>query len=60
MNAAIKDGILIINIPVQTPAPLSKSQKSRVIASTNGNVKLPNLVVNGKPVTIGLNAYIPA
>lgn len=60
MNAAIKDGMLIINIPVQTPAPLSKSRKSRVIASTNGNVKLPSLIVDGKTVTIGINAYIPA
>ncbi len=59
MNAQIKDGKLIIEIPVEaTPAP-SASGKTLVVATTRGNVKT-SVVVQGKPLTIGLNAYISA
>ncbi|MDR0532737.1 MAG: hypothetical protein LBH01_02160 [Verrucomicrobiales bacterium] len=47
---------LVVRLPLQEPAP-SKSGKSLVVASTNGNVQTSALV-DGKPVTIGLNAYI--
>jgi hypothetical protein len=58
MKAAIENGELVIRIPVQTPAP-SKTGKTLVVATTHGNVQSTALV-NGRPVTIGLNAYIKA
>lgn len=56
MKATIKDGKLIIEIELETPTP-SASGKTLVVASTRGNVTTA-VTVNGKPVIIGLNAYI--
>jgi len=56
MKAEIKDGSLIITIPLDTPKP-SASGKTLVVASTRGNIATA-ATVNGKPVIIGLNAYI--
>lgn len=60
MNARIQANKLIIEIDatVANP-PLSKSGKSRIVASTNGNLTT-NVMVDGKPVIIGLNAYVKA
>jgi len=58
MNATIKNNTLIIEIPLQDPKP-SASGKTFVVASTRGNLRT-SATVNGKPVTIGVNAYIPA
>lgn len=60
MNATIDKAKneLVIRMPLQAPTP-SKSGKTLVVASTLGNIKT-DLVVEGKPVTIGVNAYIPA
>lgn len=60
MKAIIKDGILTITISVNEQPPVSKSGKSRIVASSNGNVTLSNVKVDGKPLIIGLNAYIKA
>lgn len=49
---------LTIVIDTQEPEP-SASGKTLVIASTHGNVPT-DVIINGKPVTIGLNAYIKA
>lgn len=58
MKAELKDGNLIITIPadVTNPRP-SASGKTRIVASSNGNITT-NVLVNGKPVIIGINAYI--
>ena len=56
MNVEIKGNKLIIEIDLETPKP-SSSGKSLVVASTRGNV-VTSAHVDGKPVTIGLNAYI--
>lgn len=56
MKTEIKDNQLIITIDLQTPT-LSASGKTLVVASTRGNVTT-DLTIQGKPVTIGLNAYI--
>ena len=56
MKAEIKNGILTIEIEVGKPTP-SASGKTLVIASTHGNQPTA-AQVNGKPVIIGLNAYI--
>lgn len=59
MQAKIENGKLIIEIPVESaPAP-SASGKTLVVASTRGNLKT-SVMVQGKPLTIGLNAYISA
>ena len=56
MSAVIENGTLVIRIPMQTPAP-SSTGKTLVVATTSGN-KVTTAMVNGKPVTIGVNAYI--
>ena len=56
MKAEIKGNQLIITIDMQEPAP-SASGKTKVVASTHGNVAT-TATVNGKPVIVGLNAYI--
>jgi len=56
MEAKIEDGKLIIVIDLQEPTP-SASGKTLVVATTHGNV-VTNCIVDGKPVVIGLNAYI--
>lgn len=58
MEVTIANNVMTIRIPcAANPAP-SKSGKTRLVATTNGNVKTAAMVA-GKPVTIGLNAYIP-
>jgi len=49
---------LTIVIELQAPTP-SASGKTLVVASTRGNLKTA-VLIDGKPVTIGLNAYISA
>jgi hypothetical protein len=49
-----KAGTVTVVLPL-TPGP-SKSGKSMVIASTRGN-QTSTAVYNGKPVTVGVNAY---
>lgn len=56
MQAMIKDGNLVVTIPIGTPRP-SASGKTLVVATSGGNV-VTGASVNGKAVTIGLNAYI--
>lgn len=57
MKAEIKDGNLVITLPVNAnPAP-SASGKTLVVASSHGNITT-SAIVNGQPVTIGVNAYI--
>ena len=55
MKAEIKNGNLIITIPMQQPRP-SASGKTMVVASTSGNVQT-TAEVDGHPLVIGLNAY---
>lgn len=57
MSATIENNTLVIRLPLQTPRP-SKTGKTLVVATTGGNQVAPTAVVNGKPVTIGVNAYI--
>ena len=49
-----KAGTLTVVLPI-TPGP-SKSGKSLVIASTRGN-QTTTATFDGKPVTLGVNAY---
>lgn len=56
MTVKIEKNVMTITIPLQTPKP-SKSGKTMLVASTGGNV-VTDATVNGKPVVLGLNAYI--
>ena len=56
MTVEIKDNKLCIEIDLEKPTP-SASGKTLVVASTRGNA-VTSAMVDGKPVTIGLNAYI--
>ena len=49
---------LVIRIPLEKPT-LSSTGKTLVVASSRGNVKTA-VLIDGKPVTVGLNAYISA
>lgn len=56
MKATIKGNTLTIEIELQEPTP-SGSGKTLVVASSHGN-QATTATVKGKPVIIGLNAYI--
>lgn len=58
MNAivTIEKNELVIRLPLQQPTP-SASGKTLVVASTRGNMKT-TAQVDGKPIVIGVNAYI--
>ena len=56
MTVEVKGGKLCIEIDLQKPTP-SSSGKTLVVASTHGNT-VTTAEVDGKPVIIGLNAYI--
>ena len=61
ITAKIEKGELHIAIPCTTKnCPLSKTGKTRRVASTEGNVELDGVEVEGKTVKLGLNAYISA
>jgi hypothetical protein len=57
MNAKIEGSNLVITLPLQNPRP-SASGKTLVVASTGGNVTTNSATIQGKPLTIGVNAYI--
>jgi len=56
MKVEVRDNKLCIEIDLETPTP-SSSGKTLVVASTRGNI-VTDVEIDGKPVTIGLNAYI--
>jgi len=56
MNVEVKGNKLCIEIDLEKPTP-SVSGKTLVVASTRGNATT-TAVIDGKPIIIGLNAYI--
>ena len=56
MKVEIKDNKLFIEIDLEKPTP-SASGKTLVVASTHGNT-VTSAEVDGKPLIVGLNAYI--
>lgn len=56
MQVSIKNNKLVIEIDMQPPTR-SASGKTLVVATTRGN-QATTATVDGKPVTVGLNAYI--
>lgn len=58
MKVEVKNGKLHIELEMQEPTP-SKTGKTLVVASSHGN-QTTTAVVDGKPVMLGINAYIRA
>jgi hypothetical protein len=58
METKIEDGHLIVKLPLQTPTP-SSTGKTLVVASSHGN-QPTTATIDGKPVIVGVNAYIRA
>jgi len=60
MDVTIDDQYGIPTLKIEIPVNLrpSKSGKTMLVASSGGNVTT-TATVDGKPVTVGLNAYIP-
>lgn len=56
MKVEIKGNELVITVEMQKPTP-SASGKTLVVASSRGN-QVTTAMVDGKPVVVGLNAYI--
>jgi hypothetical protein len=57
MKVEIVGENLVITCPINpNPAP-SKSGKTLIVCSSNGNVTT-SATVKGKPIVVGLNAYI--
>ena len=56
MHATIdkKAGTITVTLPLAAPGTISKSGKSTIVATTGGN---KTVAIDGKAVTIGLNAY---
>lgn len=52
MEMAIEGNILTIKVDLNLDLGLSKSQKSKIIATSSGNAKIP-----GTDAIIGLNVY---
>ena len=50
-------GEIVITLPV-SPRP-SKSGKTTLVASSGGNQTFSDVEFDGKPVTVGVNAYTP-
>ncbi len=59
MQVQIKDGKLLIAIPINDPPKASESGKSLVVATTHGNQKT-EVEFKGKKLVVGLTAYVPA
>jgi len=56
MEATIENNVLVVRIPLTKPT-LSPTGKTLSVASSHGN-QPTGAKVDGKPVIIGLNAYI--
>jgi ABC-type uncharacterized transport system YnjBCD ATPase subunit len=59
-----KRQLLVIEMPIQVSGDRvithpSGTGKSQIVATTSGNLAT-SCMVNGKPLTLGLNAYIKA
>jgi hypothetical protein len=57
MKAKIEGGNLVITLPLDKEGRPSSTGKTNIHATTNGGVKVPDVIVNGKPLTISVNAY---
>jgi len=59
LQVTVEGSYLVIKAPLQVPPQPSKSGKNLVVATTRGNVAT-STTYDGKPITVGVNAYIRA
>jgi hypothetical protein len=59
LTATIEDGCLVIRVPLNPTPTRSTTGKTLIAASTHG-YKQTEVEVEGKPVFVGVNAYIHA
>ena len=57
MTATIEGEFLVIRVPLNSKPTPSASGKTLVVATSHGN-KQTEIEVQGKPVFVGVNAYI--
>lgn len=57
IKATVKGNVLLLEVPLCNPPRPSSSGKTLLVATTGGNVTL-DLQIGGKPVKLGLNAYV--
>jgi hypothetical protein len=57
LTASIEGEFLVIRVPMNAKPVPSNTGKSLVVASSHGN-KQTEVEVQGKPVIVGVNAYI--
>jgi hypothetical protein len=57
LTAAIEGAFLVIRVPLNAKPTPSATGKTLVVASSHGN-KETEVEVQGKPVFVGINAYI--
>lgn len=57
MTVEVKDNKLIITIDMNPKPVPSTSGKTLVVASSHGNQQT-TATINGKPIIVGVNAYI--
>ena len=57
LTAAIEGDYLVIRVPMNPTPTRSASGKTLVVASSHGN-KETDVQVQGKPVFVGVNAYV--
>jgi hypothetical protein len=57
MKIEIKGNEVVITLPLNNPLPLSKSEKSLMLATSNGIVPTTT-VFNGKVVKAGVNVFV--
>ena len=59
MQVSVTESNGVSTLKIEVPVSLrpSKSGKTMLVASSGGNVST-EAIVDGKPVTVGLNAYI--
>ena len=56
MQASIKDGVLTVAVPCFATPVASSTGKTLLVASDRSAT---TVIVDGKPVTVAINAYIP-
>ncbi len=59
MQVEQKNGKLIITMDIEKKPTPSASGKTLVVASSHGN-QATSVIIDGKPVIVGVNAYIRA
>jgi hypothetical protein len=57
LTASIEGEFLVIRVPLNSKPTLSSTGKTLVVASSHGN-KQTEVEIDGKPVIVGVNAYV--